>query len=104
MPRRHWRALERLNQQSKATVELSHPSHSGLQMDQITLLFLPMRAVQTLDVESDSNPYLSVEGSISLSENPTVSFSVPKSTFELGVTMTDTDGTVTTATKSRLVQ
>jgi len=92
------------NENSMATVDLSHPSHSGLQMDQITLLFLPMRAVQTLDVNSDTNPYLNIEGSISLSENPSVSFSVPQSTFELGVTMTDTDGTVTTAKKNRLVQ
>lgn len=91
-------------QQSSARVGLSHPSHSGLQMDQITLLFLPMRAVQTLDVESDSSPYLNIEGSISLSENPEVSFSIPNNTFELGVTMTDTDGTISTETKSRLVQ
>lgn len=93
-----------LGKQSSARVALSHPSHSGLQMDQITLLFLPMRAVQTLDVESDSKPYLNVEGSISLSENPEVSFSIPSNTFELGVTMTDTDGAVSTETKSRLVQ
>ncbi len=92
------------SKQSSARVALSHPSHSGLQMDQITLLFLPMRAVQSLDVESDASPYLNIEGSISLSENPEVSFSIPNSTFELGVTMTDTDGTVTSETKSRLVQ
>lgn len=90
--------------EDRARVGVSHPSHSGMQMDQISLLFIPMRTIQTLDVDRNSNPYLNIEGSISLSENPELSFSVPSNTFELGVTMTDTEGAVTRQTKHRLVQ
>ena len=86
---------------TKARVQVSHPSHSGMQMDQITLLFVPMRTVQTLDVEQNGQAFMNVEGSISLSENPELSFSVPANTVELGVTMTDTDGAVTTEIKRR---
>ncbi|MFW5816696.1 MAG: quinoprotein dehydrogenase-associated SoxYZ-like carrier, partial [Wenzhouxiangella sp.] len=46
-------------------VDISHPSHSGLQMDQISLLFIPMRYVETLDIELDGQPYAQVTGSIS---------------------------------------
>lgn len=89
---------------SKVRVEVSHPSHSGMQMDQITLLFVPMRAVQTLQIERNERPFMSIEGSISLSENPQVSFSVPKDTYEIGVTMIDTDGTTSQAKKRRSFQ
>ncbi len=86
---------------TRAKVQVSHPSHSGLQMDQITLLFVPMRTVQTLDIEKNGSAFMNIEGSISLSENPELSFSVPSDTVELGVTMTDTDGAVTKAVKRR---
>lgn len=78
-------------------VDISHPSHSGMQMDQISLLFIPMRYVETLEIETESGNYVDVTGSISLSENPQVSLSVPADTRRVGVTMTDTSGTVTTA-------
>ncbi|CAM4363299.1 quinoprotein dehydrogenase-associated SoxYZ-like carrier [Palleronia rufa] len=80
-------------------IDLSHPSLSGMQKDQITLLFIPMRYVETLDVELDGAAYATVTGSISLSEDPRVSLSVPLRTQSVAVTMTDTDGTVTRAGK-----
>ena len=80
-------------------VDISHPSHSGMQMDQITLLFIPMRYVEQVEIDTDGGGYVEMTGSISLSENPQVSLSVPGTTRRVGVTMTDTDGTVTTAEK-----
>ncbi|MAU47975.1 MAG: quinoprotein dehydrogenase-associated SoxYZ-like carrier [Yangia sp.] len=80
-------------------VDISHPSHSGMQMDQITLLFIPMRYVETLDIATDGGGYVEMTGSISLSENPQISLSVPGATRRVGVTMTDTSGTITTAEK-----
>lgn len=80
-------------------VDISHPSHSGMQMDQISLLFIPMRYVEHLDIDLDGGGYVEMTGSISLSENPTVSLSVPGATQSVDVTMTDTEGTVTTAHK-----
>lgn len=84
---------------SRMDVDISHPSHSGMQMDQISLLFIPMRYVETVDVDLDGAGYVSVTGSISLSENPRIGLSVPSGVRSADVTMTDTDGTVTTEHK-----
>ena len=86
--------------QRKLDLDIQHPSHSGMQMDQITLLFIPMRYVETVDVDLDGGGYVSVTGSISLSENPRLGLSVPGKTQSVDVTMTDTDGTVSHAHKS----
>ncbi len=80
-------------------VAISHPSHSGMQMDQITLLFIPMRYVDDVRIDTDGGGYVEMTGSISLAENPQVSLSVPASTRTVDVTMTDTNGTVSTAHK-----
>ena len=84
---------------SKLDVNISHPSHSGMQMDQISLLFIPMRYVDSVQVDLDGGGYVNMTGSISLSENPRVGLSVPSSTQSVDITMTDTDGTTTTAHK-----
>ncbi|SHL78191.1 40-residue YVTN family beta-propeller repeat-containing protein [Roseovarius marisflavi] len=78
-------------------VDISHPSHSGLQMDQITLLYIPLRVVGEVDVDLDNTPYLRMSGSISLSENPRLRVSVPEGTSMAEVTLHDTDGKVTRA-------
>jgi sulfur-oxidizing protein SoxY len=71
---------------------VSHPSYSGLQMDQITLLFTPARFVRTLEVWADETPLFTVTGSISLSENPRFGFEKPLAAGSLRVRMTDTEG------------
>ncbi len=81
-------------------VDVSHPSHSGMQMDQISLLFIPMRYIENLDIDLDGGSYVDITGSISLSENPRISLSVPRATHSVDVTMTDTDGTVSHAHKT----
>lgn len=94
------RALTMGLDDARLDVDLSHPSHSGLQKDQITLLFIPFRYVEELAIDLDGAPYLTMEGSISLSENPQVGLSIPGATREVGVTMTDTEGAVSTAEKT----
>ena len=88
------------SRQKQVDVDISHPSHSGMQMDQISLLFIPMRYVENIDIAVDGQEFVDVTGSISLSENPRLSLSVPGNTGSVGVTMTDTDGTVTHKSKS----
>ncbi|AUC56113.1 quinoprotein dehydrogenase-associated SoxYZ-like carrier (plasmid) [Sagittula sp. P11] len=85
--------------QKRLDVDISHPSHSGMQMDQISLLYIPMRYVKDVQIDLDGAGYVDVTGSISLSENPRLGLSVPGRTRSVDVTMTDTDGTVTTAHK-----
>ena len=89
-----------LNSSRKMSLDIQHPSHSGMQMDQITLLYIPARFIDTIAVDLDGVGFVYVTGSISLSENPTMSVSVPGNTRSIDVTMTDTDGSVTTAHKS----
>ena len=80
--------------QPLARLAISHPSHSGMQMDQITLLFTPARYVETVEVWADDAPSFTVTGSISLSENPEIGFSVPQGAHVLKVRVGDTDGAV----------
>lgn len=84
---------------AKMDVDISHPSHSGMQMDQISLLFIPMRYVENVEIDLDGAGFVDVTGSISLSENPRLGLAVPQSTRRVDVIMTDTDGTVSHAGK-----
>lgn len=82
------------NQQVSMNLKISHPSHSGMQRDQISLLFIPLRYVERLEIDLDGHRFAEVTGSISLSENPEINLSIPASTQVIDVTMTDTDRTV----------
>ncbi|WP_299919182.1 quinoprotein dehydrogenase-associated SoxYZ-like carrier [uncultured Roseobacter sp.] len=79
---------------SRMDVDISHPSHSGMQMDQISLLFIPMRYVENVEIDLDGAGFVDLTGSISLSENPRLGLAVPQSTRSVDVTMTDTSGAV----------
>ncbi|WP_417683708.1 quinoprotein dehydrogenase-associated SoxYZ-like carrier [Roseibium sp.] len=75
-------------------IAVSHPSHSGMQMDQISLLYIPARFIDTLELDVNGAPFATMTGSISLSENPTLTFSVPNGTSRAKARLTDTDGAV----------
>ena len=89
-----------VHDQREIDVNISHPSHSGMQMDQISLLFIPMRYVSDVDIGINGQPFVDITGSISLSENPELRLSVPGDATRVDVEMTDTDGTVSRASKS----
>ncbi len=89
----------RVANQMDLSLGISHPSHSGMQMDQITLLFIPMRYVENVEIDLDGKSFAEVTGSISLSENPEMTLSIPAATRGVDVTMTDTDGTVSHASR-----
>jgi sulfur-oxidizing protein SoxY len=77
-----------------ARLKVSHPSHSGMQMDQVTLLYTPARYVETLEVWADDAPLFTLTGSISLSENPEIAFTHPHAAQSLRVRLTDTSGAI----------
>ena len=86
--------LAALADPGRATGVLSvrHPSLSGLQMDQVTLLHIPARYVETVAVREGDTPAFTMTGSISLSENPEIAF-----TYRPGpvtVRLSDTEGAV----------
>ena len=78
-------------------VEISHPSHSGMQRDQVSLLYIPARYVESLQIDLNGTPFVTMTGSISLSENPQVTLSVPTGTRRVKAKLTDSDGTVSEA-------
>lgn len=78
-----------------AQVMIRHPNYSGLQMNPVTMLYIPARFVTSIEVSQDGERLLSMEGGISLSEDPTIAFEfVPKSGDPLDVTAVDTEGSV----------
>lgn len=57
-----------------AQIMIGHPNNSGLQMDQITHLYVPAFFIDQLHVWQDNSPLLSMEGGISISEDPNIRF------------------------------
>lgn len=73
---------------------IRHPSHSGMQMDQVSLLHIPAHYVETVEVWEGDRPAFTLTGSISLSENPKIAFPYDAEAGRVRVRLTDTDGGV----------
>jgi sulfur-oxidizing protein SoxY len=58
----------------EAQIMIGHPNNSGLQMDQLTHLYIPAFFVDELHLWQDDSPVLSMEGGISISEDPNIRF------------------------------
>jgi sulfur-oxidizing protein SoxY len=58
----------------EAQIMIGHPSNSGLQMDQVTQLYIPAFFVNELRLWQDDSPVLAMEGGISISEDPNIRF------------------------------
>lgn len=58
----------------QAQIMVRHPNNSGLQMDQITHLYIPAFFVKDLKVWQGDELVLAMDGGISISENPSVRF------------------------------
>lgn len=87
----------KLNQANEVQLLISHPNYSGLQMDQITRHYIPAFFVQDVVVSYGDEPILTVEGAISISEDPSFRFSfVPEAPGALTVEARDTDDNVFT--------
>ncbi len=78
---------------SRGRVELNHPNHTGMVMDQLTLLYTPMKMVSEVTVKQGDEPVFRAEGSIALSQNPVIVFDFKRTgASEMSITMKDTDG------------
>jgi sulfur-oxidizing protein SoxY len=58
----------------EAQLMIRHPNYSGMQMDQVSRLYIPAEFVEELTIWQAERPLLSVQGGISISENPMVRF------------------------------
>ncbi|RJF80572.1 quinoprotein dehydrogenase-associated SoxYZ-like carrier [Oleomonas cavernae] len=78
----------------EAQVQIRHPNYSGLQMDQVTRLYTPAWFVQTLSVTQGETILFTMEGGISISEDPTFRFSYRADGRPVTVEAKDTEGHV----------
>ncbi len=62
------------NGKREAQIMIGHPNNSGLQMDQLTHLYIPAFFIDELHLWQDDSPLLSMEGGISISEDPNIRF------------------------------
>jgi sulfur-oxidizing protein SoxY len=58
----------------EAQVMIGHPNNSGLQMDQVTQLYIPAFFINELKLSQDGSLVLAMEGGISISEDPNIRF------------------------------
>ncbi|MBD8891037.1 quinoprotein dehydrogenase-associated SoxYZ-like carrier [Labrenzia suaedae] len=80
-------------QRRETQVMIRHPNYSGLQRDQITQLFIAAHFIDKLDVYQGDDLLFSMEGGISISENPVFRFSyTDNGSPDLKVHVEDTEG------------
>jgi sulfur-oxidizing protein SoxY len=71
---------------------IRHPNNSGLQMDQVTRLYLPAYFVHSVEIRQGEELLLAMEGGISISEDPNIRFSyLPNNAKSFAVEAVDTD-------------
>ncbi|MBV9426559.1 MAG: quinoprotein dehydrogenase-associated SoxYZ-like carrier [Bradyrhizobiaceae bacterium] len=81
----------------EAQIMIRHPNNSGLQMDQVTHLYVPAYFVRELRVWQGDDLVLSMDGGISISEDPSIRFTyVPNGAKVFRAEAKDTEGHVFT--------
>jgi sulfur-oxidizing protein SoxY len=79
----------------EAQIMIGHPNNSGLQMDQVTRLYIPAFFIDELRIWQDDTLVLAMQGGISISEDPNIRFSfVPNGAKRVRVEAKDTEGHV----------
>jgi sulfur-oxidizing protein SoxY len=79
----------------EAQVMIGHPNNSGLQMDQLTQLYIPPFFINELRLSQDGSLVLAVDGGISISEDPNIRFSyVSNGAKHFNAEAKDTEGHV----------
>ncbi len=76
-----------------AKLKVSHPNHTGMVLDQLTLLYVPLRIVTDVEVRQGDERVFSMRGSITLSQDPSIDFDYRVNGAEtLQVMVKDSDG------------
>jgi sulfur-oxidizing protein SoxY len=77
----------------RAKLTLSHPNHTGMVLDQITLLYVPMLMVNHIEARQGDELVFDMTGSITLAQNPVVEFDyVTNGADEMTTVAKDTSG------------
>lgn len=78
----------------EAQLQIRHPNNSGMQMDQVTRLYTPAWFVESLTVKQGAGLLFSMEGGISISEDPTFRFTYRPNGQPVSVKAKDTNGNI----------
>jgi sulfur-oxidizing protein SoxY len=79
----------------EAQIMVRHPNNSGLQMDQVTRLYVPAFFIQDLKVWQDDDLVFAMDGGISISEDPSIRFTyLPNGAKTLRAEARDTENHV----------
>jgi sulfur-oxidizing protein SoxY len=79
----------------EAQIMIRHPNHSGLQMDQISRLYIPAHFVERVKIWQGDELVLAMEGSIAISEDPNIRFTyAPNGAKPFRAEVTDTQNRV----------
>ena len=78
----------------EAQLMIRHPNNSGLQMDQLTRHYIPAHFIHSLTIAQGDAPILTMEGGISLSEDPSIRFAFEPNGKPIAVEAQDTEGNV----------
>lgn len=77
----------------EAQVMIRHPNYSGMQMNQLTGLYIPAKFIDSMEVKRGSDTVFTMTGGISLSENPNIRFTYAGGADnDLSVVAKDTTG------------
>lgn len=78
---------------ARGKLTMNHPNHTGMVLDQMTLLYTPLKIVTNVTARSGEDTLFTAEGSIGLSQNPQIEFDFKRSTSQdLEVSFKDSDG------------
>jgi sulfur-oxidizing protein SoxY len=76
-----------------ARLRVSHPNHTGMVMDQITLLYTPLRIVSEMEVREGDERVFTMKGSMTLSQDPMIDFDYKVNGAErMHILVNDSDG------------
>ena len=79
----------------EAQIMIGHPNNSGLQMDQVTHLYIPAFFINELHIWQGDSLLLAMEGGISISEDPNIRITyLPNGAKHIRVEAKDTEGHV----------
>lgn len=88
-------ALPMSRQRRDAQIMIRHPNYSGLQRDQITQLFIGAHFIDHMEVYQGDEMLFTMDGGISISENPVFRFSYSDNGSEtIRILAEDTEGNV----------
>jgi sulfur-oxidizing protein SoxY len=77
----------------EAQIMIRHPNYSGMQMDQVTRLYVPAHFIRSLRIQQGDASLLAIESGISIAENPLYRFVYrPNDAKEFRAEAVDSDG------------